>query len=499
VADTSVPTPPVARGAAVQSLSRGAVLVTIASGVFMVSGYVVNVWLGRLLGPAEYGTFSVVIGLLTLLNVIQNAAVPQAVARVAAQAPDQADGTLRRGAELQLTIAVAMAVALAIGAPAIGALLGDDDLVGLLWVAAVVLPPYGLFTLLMAFHGGRRRYSHQAWTLTAYAVAKAVAAIALAYAYRLWGAVAGYLIAAGVGVAAGWHRLSAARSAVSSASLIGFALPLSIFAIATVGLMSVDILFVKALISGDEAAGHYGAGQNVARIPYYLMTGLAAIILPAIAGSATRGPLAAAATARQALRWALIAVVPLTAVIVATRAGLVELLYSTEYRPAGEVLLVLGPAMGALALGSIGAGVLSGLGHARTSAAMAVTGLVVTVAACALLVPPAGSLGAALATLIGAASSTLGITAALWRISPTALPVASTLRVLVAAAIGAGAAWITAPTGIGLVVAFLGIGAIVAAILVVTREVTVDELRRLAGRTRAVAAEVGHSASTPES
>ena len=39
----------------------------------MASGYVVNVWLGRLLGPEDYGRFGVAISLLTILNVVQGA------------------------------------------------------------------------------------------------------------------------------------------------------------------------------------------------------------------------------------------------------------------------------------------------------------------------------------------------------------------------------------------------------------------------------------------
>jgi O-antigen/teichoic acid export membrane protein len=466
-----------------QSVGRGVIVVTVASGLFVISGYVVNVWMGRLLGPVDYGRFGVVIGLLTVLNVIQNAAIPQAVARAAAQFPELAEGTLRRGAELQLGLAFAMAAVVVVASSALALGFGDPQLAGLFVIAAVILPPYGLFTLLMAFHSGRRAFNRQALTLAAYAAAKAVAVIGLAYLFRLAGAIAGYLIAAAVGAITGWHRVWAPRSLVSYRRMIGFAGPLSLYAIAAIGQMSVDIFFVKAITPSPESAGYYAASQNVARIPYYLMTGLAAIILPAVAAAQQRGSVSASRTAGQALRWALIIVVPVVAVMLVTREPLVELLYSSRYAPSSETLLLLSPAMGGLAVSSIAAGILSGLGRPVVPAGLALIGLVVTIVACVLLVPSQGSAGAALATGVGSVVTLVGMIAVLSRVVPGSIPIVSAARVGAIAALAALLAWIVAADGLALLAAYVGVGAVVAGLLVVSRELTVEELRRLVAGT----------------
>ena len=69
-----------------------------------------------------------------------------------------------------------------------------------------------------------------------------------------------------LGVIVGWHRLWAPRSSASSRQLARFAGPLSVYALASTGLMSVDIFFVKAIVASPDAAGYYAAGQNIA--PY---------------------------------------------------------------------------------------------------------------------------------------------------------------------------------------------------------------------------------------
>jgi O-antigen/teichoic acid export membrane protein len=462
-----------------QSISHGVIAVTFASAIFMASGYVVNVWLGRLLGPADYGRFGVVIALMTVLNIIQNAAIPQAVARATAQFPEAADGTLRRGVELQLGLAALLMVGLVIGAPAIADLLGERQLVGLLWLSATVLLPYGLLTLLIAFHNGRRFYTRQALTQAAYAIAKAIGAIGLAYGFRLTGAIIGYLAAAIIGLIVGWHRIWAPRSSVSYRQLLSFAGPLSIYAVASTGLMSVDIFFVKAMSVSEETAGYYAASQNIARIPFFLMTGLAAVILPAVAAATKRGGTETANTTARALRWALIIVVPIVAITAATGPPLVELVYSSRYRPAGEILVLLGPAMGILAVSSIVAGALGGIGRVAACAGLAVVGVAVTTVGCFVLVPLAAAFGAALATLIGSLVTLVGMLAILWRSVPGSLPLASAARVSAAAIVVGVVAWLISADGAMLVVAYALLGVLLGGILLAARELTIDELNAL--------------------
>ena len=461
-----------------QSISHGVIAGTIASGIFMASGYVVNVWLGRLLGPEDYGRFGVAISLLTILNVVQ-AAVPQAVARAVAQDPASADGTLRRGVELQLGTALILMVGMGLGAWPIAALLGDPKLVGPLVLCALVLPPYGLLTLLIAFHNGRRFYTRQALTQATYAITKAAGAIGLAYAFRLPGALVGYILAACVSVIVGWHRLWAPRSSVSSRQLVRFAGPLSVYALASTGLMSADIFFVKAMVASPDAAGYYAAGQNIARIPLFLVAGLAAIILPAVAAAGQRGAAAAATTASRALRWALIIVIPMSAVILATSTPLVELVYSASYRPAGTVLAILSPAMAALAMASIVAGILSGVGRVGPPASFSVAGLAVTLVVCLVLTPLAGAEGAAMATLIGSLVALIGMVLALWRAIPGSLPLGSLVRVGIVSIVAGSVAWLLSAEGASLLIAYAALGILVGALLLGTHEVTLTEIRGL--------------------
>ena len=53
------------------SIRKGLIYLTISSGMFVVAGYIVNLWLGRYLGPVNYGIYGVVISLMTMVNIIK--------------------------------------------------------------------------------------------------------------------------------------------------------------------------------------------------------------------------------------------------------------------------------------------------------------------------------------------------------------------------------------------------------------------------------------------
>ena len=460
-------------------MARGAALVTAASALFVVSGYAVNVWLGRLLGPADYGRFGVVLALITIINVLQNASVPQAVARYTASHPHGAAALLRRGLSIQVGIGVALALGLAAASSAIAAALGDDALTNALRAAALIVPPYGVYALLVAYHNGRRDYTRQAGSQAAYAIGKAVAVIALAYPLRLIGAIIGYVVAAVIGCVVAAVRPVGGEPAVGIWPLLRLAAPLSVYALASVAQISVDILFVKALGASADDAGLYAAAQNIARIPYYLMSGLAVLVLPALAGMMRESAQARAGTARQALRIAVLAAVPIAAIVAGSSTGALDLLYGSTYASGSAVLSILAVGMAAMAIASVAAGVLSGVGNPGWSAAIAVLGFGVAIVGCAIFVSALGPIGGAIAT---SASTAVALALLLTRLEsflPGALPWASILRVTaISAAVGAGLALLDA-RGLALIAAYVAASVVGVVLLIVSGEVGREDLDRL--------------------
>lgn len=465
-------------------IGRGVAFLTAASAAFVLAGYAVNVWLGRLLGPAEYGQFAVVVAVMTLLNVLQNASVPQALARAVARDRRSAPSELRVALVLQLCFGVAMAIALFIGASGVAGLLGDRRLEEPIRAAAIVVPPYGVFTLLVAYQNGLGHHGRQAAGQVTYAFAKVIAAVGLAYPLRATGGVLGYAVAAVAGSLIVLARPAAGGPHARAGELLGFAGPHAAYALATMGQFSVDILLVTALGNDPGAVGIYAAGQGIARIPYFLLTGLAVLILPAVAAAIRGERRAATATVRQAVRLSFVAVLPLAGIVVGTAGGSLQLLYGERYGSGAAVLAVLSVGMAALAIGSVAGAALSGLGRPGRSAVYAIVGLATAVAGSLLLVPAVGPIGAAVSMTSGAI---LSLTLLLWHLGallPGAIPIAAMLRALGVGASLALALAAISPDGPGVIVAAAGSFLVAGAALVVSGEIGREDLRRARGIAR---------------
>ena len=88
------------------SIKKGLVYLSVSSGIFVVAGYVVNLWLGRFLGPVNYGIYGVVISLMSMVNILQSAGMPQAVSKFIAEDDRNADGILATGLTLQIVATI---------------------------------------------------------------------------------------------------------------------------------------------------------------------------------------------------------------------------------------------------------------------------------------------------------------------------------------------------------------------------------------------------------
>lgn len=459
-------------------MGRGVAFLTAASAAFVVSGYAVNVWLGRLLGPEDYGRFAVVVAVMTLLNVLQNASVPQALARSVARDPRSAPSQLRLGLVLQLGFGLVLAAALFLVASVVSELLGDRRLEEPLRAAAIVIPPYGVFTLLVAYQNGLGHHGRQAAAQVTYAIAKVVGAIGLAYPLRATGGVVGYAVAAVAGTILVMARPASGRSHSRPHELLAFAGPHAAYALATMGQFSVDVLLVMALVTDAGTAGIYAAGQSIARIPYFMLTGVAVLILPAVAAAIRADRRSATTTVRQALRLSFVSVLPLSGVVIGTASGSLELLYGERYGSGAPILAVLSAGMAALAIGSVAGAALSGLGRPARSAAYALIGLGITAAGSLVLVPAVGAIGAAASMSTGAIVSLVLLVGHLARLLPGAVPFTSVLRAFVVGAGLALALAVLSADGIALIMAGGAALLVAAGALVAVGEVRRVDLDR---------------------
>ncbi|MGH7454961.1 MAG: lipopolysaccharide biosynthesis protein, partial [bacterium] len=161
------------------SFTRGTFLLMAAQGVFMLSGYALNVFLARYFGPEIYGQFGVAMAVLVWVEFFVINGVPTAMQKFLSEASDNAAALVRLGRQLQFGYVLAIFALFAAVTPLISSGLRDPALKQFLWIAAPDIVLYGLYWFYLGVHSGLHRFESQAVVIVCYGIGKVTSSIGL--------------------------------------------------------------------------------------------------------------------------------------------------------------------------------------------------------------------------------------------------------------------------------------------------------------------------------
>jgi O-antigen/teichoic acid export membrane protein len=387
-------------------MKRGTFYLVLAWSVQVVAGYGLNIWLGRTLGVAHYGTYGVVMSILLWIEIGAINGLPMAIQKFVSAGESMARAILIRSIQIQMVFVGLLFLASFAAAPWIGGLLRDDSVGFYLKVAVWDVWVYGFFFMLASLQNGLRRFGRQALMVGFYAVCKLGLVILLvsltgnvreAFLANIGASVAGLVMGL---IFLRQARLQRESGKFEGRILIRYAAPVAVYSLVINLLQNVDLWFVKYYLEKIDS-GYYVAASTIARVPYYIFFGLSATVLPllskAIAGNDENR---IRKTVKTAVRFLVILAAPVCVLAMAYSHQVVTLLYSTSYDPAGDVLGILIWGMAFLALFSLLTTMINA--DNRPVAALGVTAviLVLDVVLNRLLLPRLELRGAALATTL---------------------------------------------------------------------------------------------------
>ncbi len=389
-----------------QSKLAGAIALVGSQAIVLFLGYIIHPWVGRLLGPAQYGVYGIILSIQTIFGIILNLGVPSAVSKFVAQHTDSAQSVLRQGLKIQAIFGISIALLLGALAPLFAWMLGDASLVKYLVFSSCIILIQAFYPVYSQFLNGMHYFNRQAALTATYAIAKLVGAISLIYVFQLYGALSGFAVGGIIAAILGWHWTR------KTGGTIPFPIPLKkfvsfagVYAIILVGLqllMSQDLFMVKAILKDDTLAGYYNAAVSLSRISYMLLQGLAFVLLPSVAALTRPGAShdKAAAFIKDALRYLIALIVPSIALASATSRELITLFFTREYVSAAPVLTVLMVGLGALSFYLLLTNIVAGAGKAHVSLGITICMLVISAGLGMTLIPQYGLIGAAWQTTI---------------------------------------------------------------------------------------------------
>jgi O-antigen/teichoic acid export membrane protein len=478
-------------------LPRGALYLSFGQGVFVLSGYVLHMILGRQLAPSLFGVFGVTMTVLGWLEITVNNGVPVALQRFLPDRSLSEASILRAAARSQALISVAVFVLVFLAAPWLAALLRDASLTGYLRLAFVDILVMGAYAYYRGVLNGRRVFRQLSVTIMTYSLTKLAAITALVYlGFGVQGALVGNVVSSFGGLAIGYYwtrrhwgraepRAAASNPPDASESLGGvderqvlaFVLPAALFTLASNVLLGLDLMGVKALLSDANQVGYYSAAVKLAEAPRLVLLAFSFTLLPSLSHAIsdqdwprTRHFL------QQVVRLLALVLLPILAVVTATADGLIRLTFSDAYQPAAPILKVL---ICTYAVYSVYITLVTTLlAQNRPGRAMAIPLLLLPVAMGAvwLGVSRLGAMGAALASLaVVSIAAAVVVSYVLWHFKP-AVGARSLACIAVASAVVWGLARLWSPSGLVLALAYGLLGIVYLGILLILREIRVEDI-----------------------
>ncbi len=388
---------------AARTAGRGFMLITGAKLWFMVMGAVVNVGLPILMSPEEFGIYSVVVNAVSLLNMVVITGTIQAVSKLCSERPRDAARIAGRAAMLQWIVGVPLGLSYIFGADLVAGSFNDPSLGGLIRVSGGVILAYGFYAVFVGLLNGIKDFGRQAGldaTFSTLKTALIVGAVGMGFGVSgaIWGFVIASVVVTGMSVAVAYWALRGQRG-VEEGSVVGvkedarklltYLVLVMLYTFCVNGVLRVDLFLIKALVGASEAggvevsnrvAGVYTAMLNVSRLPYQAVIAVTFVIFPMISQATFEQDTAATrAYIRGALRYSLILLGLLSAVLAGNAEAVVLALYGDRYLSGVFPLMVLSLATVGFALFYIATTMLTGAG--RPLASVGISALVLALTA----------------------------------------------------------------------------------------------------------------------
>lgn len=380
----------------------------------VLASFIVSWMIARFAGPTEWGAVSWAMAFATEVLIIAKMGIDLGSSRLASEYGVHKPGSLRTllkiGSDLRLWFTLPTSVATYFLAPQIAHWFHEDALVGLVRVSAGIVFCASIYEFQEQFLVGLNRHATVSRVRAVMLSGRVVATGVVVFAGL--GAVAilvGYVAAWLVGIAAFSILLRRylppaspddSDAAVMRRRLLAMSIPLAISSASVTIYSQVDKL-VLGYFDNLEEVGQYSIARAVTEVSLFPAFALVTTLRPALAARFTRGDTASCARLiKSSLKLSLVAGVLFGSIFVAMSVPLLSLVYSDQYRYAGELMvwfswIVVIRSMGAMVLPALLAA-----DKIRTYAWLTGAAAALNLALNLVLIPRMHSRGAIIATIV---------------------------------------------------------------------------------------------------
>lgn len=368
------------------NLAKSTFWLIVSEIIFNLSGYIIHAFVGRILGPADYGRYGLVVTLTTMVIILIGNGIPTAMAKYVSEFfetnPSMVLIIKKKAIILQSVLIGTITVLFFFSAPLISYALGDPTLTPLFRISTLIIPAFAMASFYFSYYTGLHKFNVQSILKTLRSVLKVLTIVGLAYAFSVPGSIVGYALAAFSVflIAFSLDQLIYTRDIKRNAKsqklssqphfetkkLLNYAWQIIIFFLAYELLISIDLYLVKGILRDDYLTGIYNAALTVGRIPYYIFYALTIMLLPVISKTTSQNDhIETNRIIGQSLRMMFILLVPSVILLSEFAEPIIKIFFGPSYLPAAYSMSILVYGVGFLTIFYVMSFVLNGAGKTK--------------------------------------------------------------------------------------------------------------------------------------
>lgn len=388
----------------------------LAEMLFYISGFIVHAAAGRILGPADYGVYGLIVTLTILIASLIGNGIPIAMSKFLSEAlankPQSIHAIKRQGAIAQFIVMGVITAIFFFGAPVIAWMLRDPSLTPLLRISAFIIPCFSADSFYFYYYTGIHQFNMQSILKSLRAVLRVTIIVGMGYFLSLKGFITGYIyVPLAVFILAFIvDKFVYARKFTKQAGeffavkkLLIYALPITGFLLLYQAMVSVNLFVVKAILQNDYLTGLFNGAFTIAQIPSYLFYALTIVLLPAVSHSVAQNDKQKTSdTITASLRIMTLFLIPIVVLIIAYAEPLMIFFFGAPYAAGASALQILAFGLGILTLFYVMSFAFQGAGLVRIPLKIAFFGMLINAILNVFLIKPLGLTGSGLATSVTA-------------------------------------------------------------------------------------------------
>jgi O-antigen/teichoic acid export membrane protein len=324
---------------------RGAFLLGISQVVLVLTGFILNIYLGRTLGPQLYGIFGVMSTFIVINEFLLIRGIYDAISKLVAEKEESTSAMINSIFKGVTIGSFTVGFIYFLFAGQIAKILNDHELTDYIRLSAFIIPITAMSTVFIGALNGLRMFGRQVViSITFHIVRLCAVIIFVLLGFSVKGAIIGLIISDlfKLAMARGFYKPVGTDRVLDRKKILRFIFELMLTSVFSALISNIDLIAVKALLKENLETGLYTSAITISKIPQFLIIPISLALMPVLSKSISeKNSELTQKYVIQSLRLLLIIVLPISLIIMATSEKCIALLYGDSYIRASEPLNIL--------------------------------------------------------------------------------------------------------------------------------------------------------------